>query len=150
VIHSVTAAAYAEYRGLLEPPSGVHAETTDDITRVLSDGGVILGTIAGETVGAVRWSRDARDGAALYVGRLAVLPACRRQGIGRALMSAVEARAREMGFLRVTLGVRDQLPGNRAFYESLGYRVDGEGSHDGYDRVTWFTMSKAVGQGTRG
>ena len=58
----------------------------------------------------------------VYLFRLAVLPAHRRQGLGRALVESVEARARERGLRRVRLGVRVALPGQRASYERLGYR----------------------------
>jgi GNAT superfamily N-acetyltransferase len=59
-------------------------------------------------------------------------------------MAAVEEKARRTGLTRITLGVRIQLPQNRAFYESIGYRADGRGSHPGYDRPTWFHMSKTL------
>jgi hypothetical protein len=38
------------------------------------------------------------------------------------------------------VGVRSQLPGNRLFYEALGYEVIGEHSHPGYTSVTWYEM----------
>jgi predicted N-acetyltransferase YhbS len=141
-VRRLTRAAYEEHRELLDPPSGVHSETARAVERFLRLGGAMLALTDGETVGAVRYSRSDDD--AIWLGRLAVLPSHRRRGIGRALVAAVEEKARRMGARRVTLGVRVQLPGNRALFESLGYRVDGERSHPGHDRTTWLHMSKAL------
>jgi ribosomal protein S18 acetylase RimI-like enzyme len=141
-IYEVTNAAYEEYRGVLEPPSGVDREALESVQGLLREGGSILALMDGTAVGAVRYER--RDDGSLYVGRLAVLPSHRRRGIGRALMAAAEERARRMGLACITLGVRIQLPQNRAFYESLGYRADGRGSHAGHDRPTWFHMTKTL------
>jgi GNAT superfamily N-acetyltransferase len=142
VVYQVTKAAYEEYSGVLDPPSGVDREALESVQDLLREGGAILALIDGMAVGAVRYER--RDNGSLYVGRLAVLPSHRRRGIGRALMAAAEETARRMGLAPITLGVRIQLPQNRAFYESLGYRADGRGSHPGYDRLTWFHMSKTL------
>ena len=142
VVYQVTKAAYEEYRGFLDPSSGVDKETLEAVESALHQGSAVLALMDGIAVGAVRY--EPRDGGSLYVGRLAVLPSHRRRGIGRALMAAAEERARRMGLARIILGVRVQLPENRAFYESLGYRADGHGSHPGYERATWTGMSKAL------
>jgi predicted N-acetyltransferase YhbS len=141
-MYHLTKAAYEEYRGFLDPPSGVEKETLKAVRSAVRDGGAIVALTDGMAVGAVRYEQ--RDDGSLYVGRLSVLPSHRHRGIGRALMSTVEERARHLGLTRITLGVRLQLPQNRAFYESLGYRADGHGSHPGYNRATWLHMSKKV------
>jgi GNAT superfamily N-acetyltransferase len=140
-VYQVTKAAYEEYRGFLDPPSGADKESLEAVESALHQGGAVLASIDGIAVGAVRY--EPRD-QSLYVGRLAVLPSHRRRGIGRALMATAEERARRMGLARIILGVLVQLPQNRAFYESLGYRADGHGSHPGYERATWTGMSKAL------
>jgi predicted N-acetyltransferase YhbS len=142
VIYEVTKAAFEEYGAFLDPPSGVSRESLESVQDFLRRGGATLALIDSTAVGAVRYEQ--RDDGSLYVGRLSVLPSHRRRGIGRALMVAVEERARRMGSERIILGVRLQLPQNRAFYESLGYRADGHGSHPGYNRATWLHMSKKV------
>ena len=60
-------------------------------------------------------------------------------------MEAAGERARAAGLRRVVLGVRVQLPLNFSFYRSLGYRVESEHRHPGYEQVTWLQMEKAVG-----
>ncbi len=54
--------------------------------------------------------------------RVAVLKAFRGRGVGRALMTAVEAEARRRGFDLIVLHAQVRvLP----FYEELGYRAEG-------------------------
>lgn len=57
----------------------------------------------------------------LYVDQLGVAPDARRRGVGRALMAAVEARARAIGVDQVELDVREVNDEAKAFYRSLGY-----------------------------
>ena len=142
VIYHLTKAAYEEYRAFLDPPSGVDKETLEAVQSLLREGGAIVAWMGGMAVGAVRY--EPRADGSLYVGRLAVLPSHRRRGIGRTLMAAAEEKARRIGSARIILGARLQLPQNRAFFESLGYRVDGHRSHPGYDRATWMGMSKTL------
>ncbi|HUA60132.1 MAG TPA: GNAT family N-acetyltransferase [Verrucomicrobiae bacterium] len=61
-----------------------------------------------------------------YFGLLSIDPARQRAGIGRRLIEAAEARARERGCAYMDLQIvnlREELP---EFYERLGYRVTGE------------------------
>ncbi len=57
----------------------------------------------------------------LLVDQLAVDPAHRRRGIGRALMDTVVERAQQRGASRVELTVRAHNEGASAFYAALGY-----------------------------
>lgn len=58
----------------------------------------------------------------VMVDELAVAPAGRRAGVGRALMDAVMALAREVGADRVELDVRVHNRDAREFYDALGFR----------------------------
>ncbi|MCC7023902.1 MAG: GNAT family N-acetyltransferase [Thermomicrobiales bacterium] len=58
------------------------------------------------------------------VAKLLVHPAFRRQGIARALMTRLEAEAREAGKTLLTLDTREGDPSN-ALYQSLGYEQGG-------------------------
>ena len=64
---------------------------------------------------------------------LAVLPKCRGLGVGRALLRAVEARARERGCAKVTLEVRERTARARGLYESEGFAHSGSGEDLGPD-----------------
>ncbi len=57
----------------------------------------------------------------LNVHDLAVLPARRGAGIGRALLAAAEAQARRRGCCKLTLEVQDQNHRARAVYARFGF-----------------------------
>lgn len=59
------------------------------------------------------------------VAKLLVHPEARRQGLARALMQALEARARALGRSLLVLDTRSGDP-SQALYQSIGYRVAGE------------------------
>lgn len=58
---------------------------------------------------------------AAHLHLLAVAPAHRRQGVGRALLGWLEASARTAGVTSLHLEVRASNVGARAFYASLGF-----------------------------
>src|SRR5215212_9667371 len=107
-------AAFKEYDGVIDPPSGAHKENAENILRKLATERAVLallnpdGQSGGDhAVGSVFY-RNAGDH--MYFGRLAVLPAYRNRGIAALLIAYVEQRARDLGLLRVRLGVRVALP----------------------------------------
>jgi ribosomal protein S18 acetylase RimI-like enzyme len=57
----------------------------------------------------------------LNVHDLAVLPAYRGRGIGRALLRAVEGAARERGCVKMTLEVQEHNRRARQLYEAAGF-----------------------------
>jgi len=76
-VHGITQVAYAEYRGVLNPPSGVDRECIDDVERALDDVGAVSAWIGNTAVGAVRFQHAADH---LAVERLAVIPHRQRSG----------------------------------------------------------------------
>ncbi len=61
--------------------------------------------------------------ATLYVQHIAVIPAARRQGVGRRLMAAVDEEARRRGLDEVALDYWSFNTGAQQFYASLGFRA---------------------------
>lgn len=59
-VHGITHAAYAEYRGVLDPPSGVDRECVVDVERALDEGGAMLVWIDDTVVGAVVMAPEGR------------------------------------------------------------------------------------------
>jgi ribosomal protein S18 acetylase RimI-like enzyme len=76
---------------------------------------------SGEVVGTALAGYDGHRGWVYYV---AVKPACRRRGIGAALMARVEEGLRAMGCPKLNLQVRATNRQAVAFYERLGYAVE--------------------------
>jgi len=58
---------------------------------------------------------------ACYLERLCVLPACRRRGLGAALVEHARDRAREMGLKRVELAMIAEHDELRRWYEGMGF-----------------------------
>jgi ribosomal protein S18 acetylase RimI-like enzyme len=140
-ILALVLAAFEEYRGQLDPPSGAHAETLDSIREKMRSAQVVLACVEGKPVGCL-FCQSEEDH--LYLFRLAVLPEHRRNGLGRALVEHAERRARELGFARVRLGVRTALERQRAYYERQGYRQVRAESHPGYETPTYLILEKAL------
>jgi ribosomal protein S18 acetylase RimI-like enzyme len=141
-IAAIIAASFEEYRGRLEPESGAFRETPEAVAAELSrEAGAILAERNGETVGCVIVRLLEDD---LYLGRLAVVPTARGQGIARRLVEAVEdeARRRELGGVR--LGVRVVLTENQKLFASLGYVEISREAHEGFDQPTSINMRKAL------
>ena len=60
-----------------------------------------------------------------YITNVAVSPACRRQGIGRALIEELKKRAAQSGLSFVTLEARASNAPAIALYEGAGFRQVG-------------------------
>ncbi len=78
----------------------------------------LVAEIGADLVGTVIGGFDGRRG---HVYHLAVAEAYRRRGIGRRLMTELEARLRAKGCLRCYLLVRPGNEGARRHYEELGW-----------------------------
>jgi tRNA threonylcarbamoyladenosine biosynthesis protein TsaE len=139
-VHRLTQLAFGGY-GWLTPPSGALDETAAAVRQDLERHGGALARLDGRPVGALRLVSESTH---LHVRRVAIDPAFQRLGIGAALMDWAREEAGRRGHGEVTVGVRAQLPGNRAFYERLGYRVIAEHSHPAAPDAVWLEMSLDV------
>ncbi len=140
-IVAVLQAAFDEYRGRLDPPSGAHGETVEKVRDVMRTACSVLALDGDQVAGCVFYA-PADEHIDLF--RLAVLPAYRRRGVGRALVEYVESRALALGIPRVQLGVRVALPRNRAYYERMGYRFLEARTHEGYAEPTYVILVKTL------
>ena len=111
LVHQLIQRSFAEYRGLLEPPSSALDETVASIAAALTQGGAVLADAGAEAVGTALFQPAAGF---LYAGRVSVIPQWRRQGVAQALMLFLEARARSLGLPAIEIGVRENLPSNVA------------------------------------
>ncbi len=103
-----------------------------DAAGRVADGGILLVAVEdGRVVGTVTLylgpgSEQWRAGDAMF-RFLAVDPAARRRGIGRALFQACLDRARAAGKGRMALHTTEWMAAARAMYERAGFRREPEG-----------------------
>lgn len=142
VVHIIHA-AYAEFQGKLDPPSGAHSETEASIRKLFESERCVIAGWGTEVAGCTFFHIGERD---TYLHRLAVVPEHRRKALGHALVTFTETQARTAGSPRVRLGVRLQLPTNQVFYRSLGYSVTSHHSHPGYSYPTYVSMTKDMSE----
>ena len=93
--------------------------------REQANGLVLLAFFEGTVVGIANCFYGFSTFAArplLNVHDLAVLPAFRGRGVGRALLAAVDDRARARGCIKVTLEVREDNAQARGVYRAHGFR----------------------------
>ncbi len=83
--------------------------------------GLFVAASGDEVVGSVMVGYDGRRG---WINYLAVLPTCRRRGIGTALMAIAEGHLKELGCPKVNLQVRESNSEVLSFYVALGYMDD--------------------------
>lgn len=81
----------------------------------------LVGVAGGEIVASAMAGYDGHRG---WVNYLAVAPARRRQGLGRALMREVEERLQALGCPKLNVQVRASNEEALGFYRRLGYARD--------------------------
>lgn len=105
------------------PNTAPHHDAAKSLKQKLAhDPGLILVAVIGEQiVGAAMVGFDGHRG---WIYSLAVDAACRRKGIGTALVRHIEAMLRERGCLKLNLQVRSSNSDVVGFYQSLGFDVE--------------------------
>ena len=115
-----------------DPTPGVAVLT--ERARELIAAGEIVVLLAGEGPDGLAQFRFLRSvwsgGLDVYLEELYVVPARRGQGIGRALLEATMATAREAGATHIDLNTGETDTAARSLYESAGF-TNREGSEDG-------------------
>ena len=81
----------------------------------------LVGVCGGRVVATVLAGYDGTRG---WIYHLAVAPAQRRHGFGRAMMAAAEERLRALGCPKINLQILRTNAGVVRFYERLGYAVE--------------------------
>jgi ribosomal protein S18 acetylase RimI-like enzyme len=101
--------------GLTVPYNDPQADFRFALGKPASD---ILVAEEGAIIGSVMVGHDGHRGWLYYV---AVAPASRKRGIGRALVEAAEGWLRQRGVAKAQLMVRETNDAVAAFYRRLGY-----------------------------
>ena len=101
-----------------------HAPWSENMLREeLGKGIFLVAEQDGRTAGYVGCQTVLDEG---YITNVAVSPDFRRQGIARALIEALLAKARENGLAFVTLEVRESNLAARRLYEKNGFEIVGK------------------------
>jgi GNAT superfamily N-acetyltransferase len=135
--------AFAGYAGALPVESGALAESIEDVRQAMRDGGAVLAFLSDMAVGSARFTPEAD---ALYVNRVAVLPAHWHKGVASAMMSYIEEIARGLQKAAIRIQARNSLPSNVGLYRALGYETVSIDPHPrGPDQV-WSMRKLLSGQ----
>jgi len=139
-IRRAAAGDAAEVARLLHDFNSEFEEPTPDVAtlaeraRPLLEEGEITVLLAGDGPDGIALFRFRpalwAEGLECYLQELYVVPALRGRGIGRALLEATIATAREAGAAGVDLNTGETDTAARALYESTGF-TNREGSPDG-------------------
>lgn len=132
---------FAYMDGIVDPPSSVHRLSAISLAQQADSGEIWVLEDQDHPIACVFLTP--RDGH-LYIGKLAVADAFRRQGLARQLLAHAEDRARDLGLATLLLESRVELTTNHAVFVAMGYARTGATAHPGYDRPTSFTFSKTL------
>ena len=131
--------AFAFMDGRIDPPSSMHALTAAAIAQQAQSGEVwLIGTAPAACI-----FLTARP-PALYVGKLAVAAAMRRQGLAQVLIAVADTRARALGLSALQLQTRVELTENHAAFTAMGFHQTAASAHPGFDRPTSLTFERRV------
>lgn len=133
--------AFAAQSVLTDPLPSALRVTEADVSVHLRTGGGVVAEADGAIVGSALWIEQ--DGG-LYLSRVAVAPAWRGRGIGKALVAAGEVAAREKKLRRIHLSTRIPLLDNRRLFAACGFVETTREAHPGYAEPTSVHMEKLL------
>jgi ribosomal protein S18 acetylase RimI-like enzyme len=138
---AVVRESFAYMDGVIDPPSSAHRLTAQTL-RAKAQTEIGFLALAGNTIIGCAFIAEQADH--FYLGKLAVLPAHQRFGIGKRLLEVAERHAVHAGKPQMELQTRVELTGNQRAFRSLGFIETGRTAHQGYDRPTSVTMRKRL------
>jgi predicted N-acetyltransferase YhbS len=142
---AVIRAAFAQYRGRIDPPSSAEHKTVEIVRAELAQADAVVAEADGRIVGCVFYRPVTNDwGTSMYIDRLAVHPDARGQGLADRLLAEAERATRARGLAAMMLSVRIPLTELHAFYRKRGFEAVGTTTHAGYAQPTSMVFRKSV------
>ena len=140
-IHRLVSDCFADMDGRIDPPSSIYRWTPATFAAEAQAGaGYLMET--GESVIACGFAKVKGD--AFYLGKIAVAPPARAQGLARAIINAASDDAKRLGLAALEIETRIELTENHQTFAALGFVKIAETAHPGYDRPTSITMRKPI------
>lgn len=130
---------FAYMEGRIDPPSSLHQLSVSDIAAHADKHQV---WVVGDPIIACMFLTLKTQ--TLYLGKLAIHPDHRGQGIARKLISIAEDQTRLLGLDIIELQTRIEITENQETFMRLGFQKTEEGRHPGFDRTTEVTMQRRV------
>jgi GNAT superfamily N-acetyltransferase len=131
--------AFASQTVVTDPLPSALKESGENLRAHFAAGGG--GVVAEGPVACLLWSE--KDGG-LYVGRVAVHPDARGQGLAKRMLAAAEDEARRRRLPRLHLSTRLVLLDNRRLFATCGFVEIAEHAHPGYAHPTFVDMEKRL------
>jgi len=125
--------AYMDDR--IDPPSSMYRLTVEGLTQTDV-------WVAGDPICACMVLTPVSDH--LYLGKVAIEPAYRGQGLLEELVNRAEDVARELRLNTIQLESRIELKEVHRAFAKVGFQEVRTGAHDGYAKDTFIVMEKAV------
>lgn len=138
-LHALLVTCFADMDGRIDPPSSLKPMTPATLAAKAEEGTLLTLWRGGVLIGC-GFATDAGD--ALYLDKLAILPAHRGRGLLRRMVARAEAIARAAGRDVLRLSSRVELTENHAAFAALGFVEVARTAHPGYDRPTSVTFEK--------
>jgi len=132
---------FAFMEGRINPPSSAGRLTADDLARAAQTGEVWAIEDPGRLIACVVLTPKPDH---LYLGKLAVDPAFRRQGLAAQLVRCAAQRTLALGLPELRLETRVELTENHAAFRAMGFTETARSAHPGFDRPTSLTFSRIV------
>jgi GNAT superfamily N-acetyltransferase len=128
----------ARLRRLFELAEGSPSE----LDQYIDAGRVLVAVHDDEIIGHVQVT-ETGDEARLEIKNVAVVPSRQRRGVGRALMTAAIALARDDGCAALIVATAAADIGSLAFYQRLGFRVRSV-EHDAFTEATGYSPGTLI------
>lgn len=140
-LHRLLTTCFAYMEDRIDPPSSLNRMTPESLREKAGEETLVLGYCGADLV-ACGFLKET-DGA-VYLGKVAVLPAFRGNGILRSIVGIAEDLARARGKAALELETRIELVENHQAFGALGFVKTAEKAHAGYTRPTSITMTKRL------
>jgi ribosomal protein S18 acetylase RimI-like enzyme len=137
-VPAIERVVYDAYKGYIAQIGRPPAPMTDDYRRRVRENSVWVLLLGDQLVGLLVLEFQSDH---MLLDNVAIAPERQGCGLGRALMSFAETKAKECGYTEIQLYTNELMHQNLALYKRLGYRETARRLDSGFKRVF---MKKAL------